>query len=422
MKHTIRVLILPVVLVATGISVSLDPALSGPTGPALQAEGEAGGGLTKAQDLYRQGTDRMNSSRYLDAVEMFQLALDEDPEYLEAHRRLAFVYTQMGATDAEYYEDALEKFEDVKEMVADDDVGVRKSIAFVQAAMGDIDDAIDTYHEILTISPDDCAIWTQIGEAENVQANRLKAGSTETEENPAYTERLEKAVTAFNKVIELCPDSLQAYEALGEMYFHSDRRVEAAKIYGKMLEKNPNDLAVLRKVGHIHKKAEDWAKAEPIYAKILELDPSLVSARQSYAKALQKQGKHVKAASEFQKIIDADPAKFNKLYCNLAIMYAHDADDGEMAIATAMKGISENAPVKGCLTYAWAKGLELRAKELMRGGRYDRAISTYRESRLKFSSITTDANFGSNARKQLDRLDKLITIAEQTREKARQGR
>ena len=39
----------------------------------------------------------------------------------------------------------------------------------------------------------------------------------------------------------------------------------------------------------------------------------------------------------------------------------------------------------------------------------------------KFSQILGDPRFGGNAQKQIGRLDQLITIAEQTREKARQG-
>ena len=146
--------------------------------PVLQAQDQTGGTQaepTKAQRYYQRGVEYMNNSRFLDAVEQFQLALDENSDYIDAYRRLAYAYAQMGQTESEYYQDALDTYEDLEAKLPADDVDVRKNIAFVQAAMGDLDDAIATYKEILDITPEDCTIWTQIGDAQKLQADRMKA-------------------------------------------------------------------------------------------------------------------------------------------------------------------------------------------------------------------------------------------------------
>jgi tetratricopeptide (TPR) repeat protein len=442
MKHTTRAL-LGVVIVALAGSLTLAPAFASP--PLRQAEGDAGAGAdtpaaekqskqnvsAKAQEYYRQGVELMNSSRFLDAVERFQLALDEEPDYVEAHQRLAFVYTKMGQTEPDYYQDALDVYEELKEMLPPDDVEVRKNIAFVQYAMGDVDDAVATYEDILKITPEDCGIWTQIGAAQKVEVDRMKRdGNTD---DPEYQQRLDKAIGAYRKVIELCPDDLEAAKTLAEIYFFSDQQDKAAVIYTQMLEKDPENMDTLSKLAYIYKGAAEeatkrkdnteatafWKKAIPVYEKILEVDPSKINERKQYAIALQKSGQLIKAAEQLKRLIDEDPDGAS-LYCNLCMLYAMDAEDADQAIDTAMRGIAANAPNTACLTYGWGKGLELRATGLLKKGDYDRAISTYREAKLKFSTILNDPNFGKFATQQLDRMDKFIKIGEQTREKNKQ--
>lgn len=400
------------------------PADAGPlhAAPTLQAQDQTGGTQaepTKAQRYYQRGVEYMNNSRFLDAVEQFQLALDENADYIDAYRRLAYAYTQMGATESEYYQDALDTYEDLEAKLPADDVDVRKNIAFVQAAMGDLDDAIATYKEILDITPEDCSIWTQIGDAQKVQADRMKANGGSAPDKAAYDAKIKAAIDAYTKVTDLCPDSLAAYNTLGELLFNTGDMDGAAGIYTKVLAKDPSKLDIASRLGYIYMQGKEYAKAIPIYEKLLDLDPSRVNDRKQYALALQKAGKTSEAGAQFQKIIDADPAANASLYCNLCMMYV-DAEDGEKTIDTAMKGIAAAAPVEGCLTYGWAKGLEFRARGMMKTGQYDRAISTFREAKLKFKTITSDPNFGKAATQQLDRMDQFIKIAEQTKEKAKQ--
>jgi tetratricopeptide (TPR) repeat protein len=375
---------------------------------------------SEAEEYYRRGVESMNNSRYLDAVEQFQLAVNEAPNYVDAHKKMAYVYTQMAKTEEDYFQDALDKYEDILALVQTDEekVEVLESIAFVQAEMGDMDDAISTYEEILEIRPEDCSVWSRIGGAHKFVADLMKQdGEEQSEEHQA---RLQQAIDAYTKVTELCPDTLEAYTTLGEIFFFSGRRDDAAYIFETLLQLDPENMDTLSRLGYLYKEEENWAKAAPIYEKILEMDPSRVSTRQGYAKALENLGQYEKAAAQYRMIIESDPEAHSKLYCNLAKLYALDAKDAEKAIEMSMEGIAQNAPVEGCLTYFWAKGLELRGTDYVREGEYDRAITTYQEAILKFQGILADKNFGNHAEKQIVRLNKLIAIAQQTKEKARQ--
>jgi tetratricopeptide (TPR) repeat protein len=374
-----------------------------------------------AKRYYQKGMELLNGTHYLDAVEQFQLALDKDPDYLDAYRGLAFAYTQMGRTEPASYRDALDTYERLREKLPPDDIEVRKNIAFLHATMGNLDTAIATYEEILAITPRDCVTWTQIGVAQKFMADRAKAQGAAAD-TPEVAARLQKAVDAYTKATEFCPDSTQALNDLGEIHFSANRLPEAAAAYEKLLAKEPKNAEAASRLGYIYRKSEQWDKACAAYQKLLELDPGRSQDRALYADVLQKSKRFVESATQFQMLIDADPRANAAFYCNIAMLYAMDVKDATKAIDSAMKGISVSAPAQPCLTYAWGKGLELRGSNLVTTGDHDHAISAYREAKSKFSNIQNDGDFGPAAKKQLERLDQLIAIAEQARDKAKGGK
>jgi tetratricopeptide (TPR) repeat protein len=403
-----------------GVALAAVPAGSvAAAGPRWQAPGESGSASTKAQEYYRRGVEFMNNSRYLDAVEQFQLALDEDPSFVDAHRRIAYAYTQMAQTESDYWLDALDQYEEVKAITGDEDVEVRRNIAFVQAAMGDLDDAIATYEEIIAVTPNDCVVWEQIGTAHKLLADQMQQDGDEGD--PEYAQHMQQAVDSYVKVTELCPDSSGAYNTLGEIYFASDQKEKAAAIYEKIAEMNPDNVDALIRLAYIYKDdAPDQAAV--VYGKILAIAPERDDIRSAYAKSLKDAGKFQEAIVQYETLLKSDPTKYGSIYCTLANIYAYDLNDAEKTIEICLEGISQNAPVVPCLNYFWGKGLELRGTNYMKEYNYDRAISTYREAKIKFQNVIDDPNFGAPAKKQLERLDQLIQIGEQTKEKARQNR
>jgi tetratricopeptide (TPR) repeat protein len=372
--------------------------------------------LSPAQRYFLRGTELMNNRKLLDAAEQFQLAIDEDPDYVDAYRRLAFVYTEMAKSEEDYFQDALDTYEDLEALLPADDVDVRKNKAFVQAAMGDMDDAIDTYEAILEIAPEDCGVWSQIAIAHKTQADRLKADEGDAAEIQA---RLDEAVNAFREVTQLCPENVDAYNALGELYYGGGKLTEAAGVYAELLEKDPGNVDISSRLGYLYVQAEDWKSAETVYKTLLEADPSRLNDRALYAKSLENQEKFDQAADQYMMLIDDGDASKKAMYCNLIFLYIK-AKNWKKAIDTGMKGISENAPQQSCLTAGWAKGLELRGIEQYRGGQYDAANTSYQEAKLKFQTVQGDPSFGDYATKQIQRLNKLIEQNRLQKEKARQ--
>lgn len=383
-----------------------------------QAEGAgAPSEPTKAQRYYISGTELMNNYRYLDAVEQFNLAIDEDSDYVDAYKSLAYVYTKMAESEPVYYEDALDTYIELEDLVPED-VEVKKFKAFVQAALSDLDDAVATYEDILELTPEDCDAWGRLGELRQSLAEQSEKGS------PEYMAGIEEAVDAYKKITEFCPENGQAYNKLGEIYYAAERTEEASAVYEELLSRDPENVDITGRLGYLWysaaKKAEEakneeqaktyYKNAEPRFAKLLELDPTRTNYRKLYAETLKKTGKFSASVDEYLKIIEASPDE-KGLYCNCGFILAYDAKDGEKAIDLAMKAIGENAPEPGCLYFVWGKGLELRGNDQVQKFEFDRAISTYTESKTKFTLAQGDKKFGDSATKQLSRIDQLVERA-----------
>jgi len=386
--------------------------------PFNQIEDQAGGEeLTKAKRYFLRGVELSNNLMYLDAVEQFQLAIDENPDYVDAYRRLALSYTAMADTDPDYFLDALDVYEDLADLLPADDIELKKNKAYVQAAMGDLDDAISTYQEILGITPEDCTIWAQIGSAQQVMAERVKADKSDAD--PAYAAHINEAIAAYTQVTTICPDQVEAYNTLGELYFNSGRTKQASDVYAKMLEKDPENVNIASRLAWLYKKAEEWEKAAPAYEQLLALEPDRLNDRTIYASVLQKLKRSREAAEQYQKIIDADPTKVS-LYCSLGFVYIEEKD-WEKALDIAMRGIAEGAS-QPCMYVIWGQALEYNGDALLNEYEYDRAIGAFENAKLKLQNALGDANFGEYARKRMARIDQLILRAQQVKAKAEQGK
>ena len=382
---------------------------------------------SKAQRYLISGTELMNNARYLDAAEQFRLAIDEDPEMVDAYRNLAYVYSKMAETDAEYYQDALEIYEEVEALLPDD-LDIKRNKAYVFTQLDEMEEAVATYEEIVALDPKDCTSYGAMGELYRRRAETRPEGSEE------YKTEMLQAVEKFDELIAACPDEVSAYNTVGEIYFKLGDLESASTIYTKLLELQPENVDAAGRMGYLwynageeKRKAKDkdgsvalYEKSLPYLQRVLEIDPDQVQYRQLYANALKYAGKTGESAKQLRMIIDNDPSQAG-LYCNLGFTYL-DANENETAIEMAMMAIANGAPEPGCLYSIWGKGLEGRGNAQYENFEFSKAISTYAEAKSKFSLALGDAKFGSYAQKQIERLDQLIARATAAKAKNEQGR
>jgi len=429
-------MLVPLLLVAFGATHPAESAGPGPemaSAPFYQTEGGGAGKVqpSAAQRYFISGSELMQAYRYLDAAEQFRLAIDEDPEYIDAYRKLAFVFTKMAESETEYYEDALEIYEELENKLSPDDVDanveVMKNKAYVLTKMGETDEAIGTYEDILKLKPEDCTTIGAIAELHLAAADSLGEGA------PGYQEHEDEAIAAYTKITNLCPDEMYAYNKLGELYYNSGQTDQAAMIYDALLKRDPENVDILGRLGYLWYKAGQgkekakkksgtalFEKSLPYFKKLLALDPNRSRYRGLYADALKKTGHFEEAADEYMKIIAEDKTgKSDKLFCNVGFTYL-DAKEYEKAIEMAMKAIADGAPSQGCLYCVWGKGLEMRGNAMVQDARFSQGISTYTDAKAKFTLALKDSQFGSYATKQISREDQLIERANQLKLKYEQ--
>jgi len=81
-------------------------------------------------------------------------------------------------------------------------------------------------------------------------------------------------IDLYQKAIALCPDSLEAYYRLGEVYLYTQEAKEALKIHQKIVEMQPDEAEAYFRLGIAYLLNQDRREAEALFQKALQLDPT----------------------------------------------------------------------------------------------------------------------------------------------------
>ena len=167
--------------------------------------------------------------------------------------------------------------------------------------------------------------------------------------------KLDDALTAGRRAIELDTNNHIAYWILGRIYREIDRESEAANLFKKVIELNPDfytaygDLRmVYERLGEKDKKNEILQAALQMFPRYLLQYPEDARARMIYALSLSQAGKSEEAKVEAGKAIEISPDDTVMLY-NVACFYS---TLGEKKLAL---GALKNAINAGYVAYEYIK-------------------------------------------------------------------
>ncbi len=199
---------------------------------------------TSALSLYNQGMKYFDDVNLPKALETFNKALDEDPDFFMANYQLAFFYLlNRSADEFEKYADAAlnckEKLNTGESLLKDaldslkegktDVVGVGKKLVEMypsdpdsyntlvsfQSLAGDSVGMVETIKKAIAVTTDPAPFYNQLGYAYLT----LKQN--------------DKAEEAFDKYIELAPKNPNAYDSKGDFYMYIKKYDEAYQSYMK---------------------------------------------------------------------------------------------------------------------------------------------------------------------------------------------
>lgn len=118
--------------------------------------------------------------------------------------------------------------------------------------------------------------------------------------------QLNEAIKMLDRLVEICPDHAQAWNALGIAHFRSGDRSEALYKLKKSYELNPDDPYTLRNLGGLLAD-ESEEKAFPYIQKAAQLLPEDPQAQYGYGLSLMKLKEYDEADMAFRKVIALAP-------------------------------------------------------------------------------------------------------------------
>ncbi|UCG53182.1 MAG: tetratricopeptide repeat protein, partial [Candidatus Latescibacterota bacterium] len=188
---------------------------------------------------------------------------------------------------------------------------------------------------------------------------------------------------------------------LAKIYADAGEKAKAMELYERAmpLATGEEALKIKSQLGRSYIESEDYEKSAAIFDELAKADPEKASHRFNLGISHLKLKAFDKAVPEFEKAVELEPG-YGDAYQYLAISY-NQVKQYNKAIEAAKKGL-EVAEKKAGLYCAWGKSLEKLQL-------YDEAVS-------RFEKAVNDPQWGSYARKQIQRQIDLKKRAEAIRQ------
>ncbi len=246
--------------------------------------------------------------------------------------------------------------------------------------MGSVDKAITHFQKALEINPNDVEANINLGSA------LLQKGN------------VGEAISHFQKALQISPDFAGAHNNLGNALLKMGRVDEAIAHYQRALQINPNSVEAHNNLGSALLQMGSVDEAIAHYQKALEIEPDNADAHYNLGTALFQKGKVDEAIAHYQKALEIEPDNADAHY-NLGIALFQKGKVDE-AIAHYQKALEINP---GSAEAHYNLGNALFQK-----GRVDEAIAHYQKAlEINPDNAETHYNLG-NALLQKGRVDEAI--------------
>ena len=123
-----------------------------------------------------------------------------------------------------------------------------------------------------------------------------------------------KAISAYQKAIQLDPNTASIYHDLGDSFSRLKSWQEAISAYQKAIEISGNYYWSHNNLGDAWMNRENWSEASQAYQRAVELDPTQPNSYRNLGKALTRLQQFEEAAIAYQKAIELDPNSFEANY------------------------------------------------------------------------------------------------------------
>ncbi len=217
------------------------------------------------------------------AIRDLTSVLAEDPDLLMARRTLAVAYEAAGRHDLAIAE--LRRLEKEGQLTAEDAIVLGDNLRF----SGRLAEAIEVLQRAARENPKFPQPWLSLAEM------RIKEHSNA------------EAAAAYEHVLSLVPDHIEALRGLGDLALLEDRPEEAGARYARILQVDPADAGAMTKMGVLKMRAGRAEEATALFRRAVEREPANGEALLYLAGALASTGRPADALPYFERAIAAGP-------------------------------------------------------------------------------------------------------------------
>lgn len=228
------------------------------------------------------------------AVAVYKKVLKLEPGNVDREVKLADLYTRQGliADAKRTYQSAVETYR----------------------MNGERQKAFRLMQKIADLDPENVALRLELGDD-------YRSSGFEKEAYQSYLQaaqelkrrgRLDDAVDAFRRVLDLRPDSKIALNALADGYAQQGKVIEALRMLDVLLDKAPEDADLLTILGRTYLNANMLSEAEATYVKLAAIDPSRSETLLDVARQHVDSGDYDRAISILDRCIEPLVARGHK--------------------------------------------------------------------------------------------------------------
>jgi len=217
-----------------------------------QAYGQSGLSLTQ-ETLWKQGRKYLAEGKAAEAKSIFEDLLKKYPREPDLH--LFSGIASLRLQDTQAAEININKVL----VLAPDHVEARALLGWLKMEVHkDYPAAIKEYVRVIELKPDTAEAFNNLGVAYKKNGD------------------LEKAVESFNRALELRQDYSEAWSNRGWSYAEQRRWSEARKDFERVLELNPDDQGALYGLSRVLREQRDYAGAQKALKSLIARSPNFV--------------------------------------------------------------------------------------------------------------------------------------------------
>ena len=188
------------------------------------------------------------------------------------------------------------------------------------AQIGHLDKAIIAFKKAISIKPDSVDAYNNMGNTYRYQG------------------KLEKALAAYTKAISIKPDYADAHSNMGNALKDQGKLEDAIAAFKKALSINPDYAEAYYNMANTHRDKGNLEEAIAAYTKAISIKPDYAEAHSNMGNAFKDKGNLEEAIAAYTKAISIKP-DYAEAYCNIGITQKRQ-EELEEAITAFKKAIS----------------------------------------------------------------------------------